>query len=344
MTLAGPAKHLDFSAWPRGSGRWRRCTTCWPRRCPIARCSSAATSAAPTARSPSGPGGSPRSSSRAGSACAASGTSWSAGSAARTPSPSCSTTAPSTSRRCSALPGPRGAVQRQPPLPPGRGRVAAGRWSGRAPRVYHRRSARCSAEARRPADLVLVDVDDGSGVPPLPGSTPYEDAVAAAEVGGLPCRRPTTSTSSAPAARPARPKAVLWRQADIFVAAMGGQPRRHRGVDRRRGRARRPHLVRRAAAHARRRAVDRVLRAARRRDRRPPRRQRRLRRRARSSTSSSARSVNLISIVGDAYARPLVEELRARRLRPQLARRLGTGGAVTSDDASRRCSSCCPTS
>jgi len=38
------------------------------------------------------------------------------------------------------------------------------------------------------------------------------------------CRthRATTSTWCAPAARPARPKGVLWRQADIFVAAMGG--------------------------------------------------------------------------------------------------------------------------
>jgi fatty-acyl-CoA synthase len=42
--------------------------------------------------------------------------------------------------------------------------------------------------------------------------------------------------------------------------------------------------------------------------------------------------MNLISIVGDAYARPIVEELRRRRYDLGSLRRIGTGGAMTSDE------------
>ncbi|HEY8060436.1 MAG TPA: AMP-binding protein, partial [Acidimicrobiales bacterium] len=44
--------------------------------------------------------------------------------------------------------------------------------------VYHRRYGPLLAEAVDTSDLVLIDVDDDSGVDPLPGSTAYETAVA----------------------------------------------------------------------------------------------------------------------------------------------------------------------
>jgi len=70
----------------------------------------------------------------------------------------------------------------------------------------------------------LLHVDDDSGLAPLDGSEGYEDVLAAADA-----RRPAVAWS--PDDRYALltggttglPKAVLWRQADIFVAAMGGR-------------------------------------------------------------------------------------------------------------------------
>ena len=98
----------------------------------------------------------------------ASAASSSAGSAARTPSPWCSTTAPSTSRRCSA--------------PTGRGRcrstststTARPRWPACSPTSTCRPSsttaptARWSTAACDTAAVVLIEVDDGSGVEPAP--------------------------------------------------------------------------------------------------------------------------------------------------------------------------------
>ena len=50
--------------------------------------------------------------------------------------------------------------------------------SAPGPRVYHRQYGPLLADAVDATDLVLIDVDDGSGVEPLPGSTGYEAAVA----------------------------------------------------------------------------------------------------------------------------------------------------------------------
>jgi fatty-acyl-CoA synthase len=75
-----------------------------------------------------------------------------------------------------------------------------------------------------PPMALLLQVDDGSGEPLLPGAHDYEASLAAA-------------SDTAPAVRPqpddlyivytggttGMPKGVLWRQEDIFFAAMGGQ-------------------------------------------------------------------------------------------------------------------------
>ena len=118
------------------------------------------------------------------------------------------------------LPGPGGAVQRQPALP-------APSWApcstdvGPRAAVYHRRYGPLLAEAVDTTDLVLIDVDDGSGVEPLPGSTGYRGR------GGDATRRPPGPSPDdlclvCTGGTTGRPKAVLWRQADIYVSAMAG--------------------------------------------------------------------------------------------------------------------------
>ena len=164
--------------------------------------------------------------------------------------------------------------------------------------VYHRALGPLVGEAAtgRAASL-LVDVDDGSGVAPLAGSTSFEDAVGkAAADADLPVPSPDDLYLVCTGGTTGSPKGVLWRQADIFVAAMGGadddfarEPRGERGGGRR-------HLVRRAAADARGRAVDGVRGDPLRCDDRAPRRYRRRStrapssRRSRASASTSCRS------------------------------------------------------
>jgi len=87
--------------------------------------------------------------------------------------------------------------------------------------VYHRRYGPLLAEVVDPTALVLIDVDDGSGVAPLPGSTAFEEAVAT-PVGELPGPSPDDLYLVCTGGTTGRPKAVVWRQADIYVSAMAG--------------------------------------------------------------------------------------------------------------------------
>src|SRR6185295_4554464 len=72
-------------------------------------------------------------------------------------------------------------------------------------------------------DLVLVDVDDGSGIAPLAGSTPFEAAAGKSfATANLPVPTPDDLYLVCTGGTTGSPKGVLWRQADVFVAAMGG--------------------------------------------------------------------------------------------------------------------------
>ena len=88
--------------------------------------------------------------------------------------------------------------------------------------VYHRRYGPVLAEALEVASLVLVDVDDGSGVAPLPGSTGFEEVASTPIDTPLPVTSPDDLYLVCTGGTTGRPKAVLWRQADIYVSAMAG--------------------------------------------------------------------------------------------------------------------------
>lgn len=87
--------------------------------------------------------------------------------------------------------------------------------------VYHRRLAPLLASAALDG-RVLVDVDDGSGVAPLPGSTGFEDAIAGAPDRELPETSPDDLYLVCTGGTTGRPKGVLWRQGDAYIAAMRG--------------------------------------------------------------------------------------------------------------------------
>jgi acyl-CoA synthetase (AMP-forming)/AMP-acid ligase II len=71
---------------------------------------------------------------------------------------------------------------------------------------------------------VLLQVDDGSGTPLLPGATWYEEALAAASPERPPVEwSPDDLYILYTGGTTGMPKGVLWRQADIFVGAMGGR-------------------------------------------------------------------------------------------------------------------------
>ena len=197
--------------------------------------------------------------------------------------------------------------------------------------VYHRRYGPLLAEACDVSTLVLVDVDDDSGVDPLPGSTGFEDVAATPVDGPLPVPSPDDLYLVCTGGTTGRPKGVLWRQGDIYVSAMAGAEG-----------ATAESIAAGAAGYAGGPwyAVPPLMHAA-----------------AQWTafcglhTGAPAvlhddshpfdaaevlgvverEGVQLMSIVGDAYARPLVEELARGDHDLSSLQVMGTGGAATSD-------------
>ncbi|MEM7141517.1 MAG: acyl-CoA synthetase [Actinomycetota bacterium] len=96
--------------------------------------------------------------------------------------------------------------------------------------VYHARFAPVIAEIRDalPSLTTLIQVADESGEALLDGALDYEDALAAAPSGcpDLP-RTPDDLYMVYTGGTTGLPKGVLWRQADIWVASMGGSDPRN---------------------------------------------------------------------------------------------------------------------
>jgi 3-oxocholest-4-en-26-oate---CoA ligase len=198
--------------------------------------------------------------------------------------------------------------------------------------VYHRALGPLVAAACDTSTMVLVDVDDGSGVVPLPGSTTFEDVACTPVTGPLPEPSPDDLYVVCTGGTTGRPKAVLWRQADAYVSAMSGSE----GAT--------AESIAAAAAGPNELspwyAVPPLMHAA-------------------SQWTAFAglhsggtvvlhddsgsfdprviletaerERVGMMSIVGDAYARPMVDELRRRAYDLSALRRLGVGGAATGE-------------
>jgi acyl-CoA synthetase (AMP-forming)/AMP-acid ligase II len=195
--------------------------------------------------------------------------------------------------------------------------------------VYHRRLAPL-LEGLSVDGRVLVDVDDGSGIAPIEASTNFESAVAeATTVDDLPVPSPDDLYMVCTGGTTGAPKGVLWRQADVYVAAMGGSEGATRetitgiaatGVGKWFAA---PPLMHAAAQWTVFAALNNGGTVVLHDDARPF--------DARSILEiAQDERVNMMTIVGDAYARPIVDELGARTYDLGALVRLGTGGATTS--------------
>jgi 3-oxocholest-4-en-26-oate---CoA ligase len=195
--------------------------------------------------------------------------------------------------------------------------------------IYQRSLRSIIGEAVGDRRVVLVDIDDGSGCEPLAGSVEYETALAAGAGADLPVPSGDDLYLVCTGGTTGRPKGVLWRQADIFVAGMGGTdqataeslrataagdpgawfaapPLLHAAAQWTAFSA--LHLGGTVVLHDDSRNFDaaEILRVAER------------------------EHVRLISMVGDAYARPIVDELRRGSYDLASLKSIGIGGAPTS--------------
>ncbi|HVX19321.1 MAG TPA: AMP-binding protein [Acidimicrobiales bacterium] len=194
--------------------------------------------------------------------------------------------------------------------------------------VYHPRLGPLLAGADLDGRL-RIHVDDGSGTEPLPGSVPFEDAIAAGSVAGLPEPSPDDRYLVCTGGTTGKPKGVLWRQADVYIGAMSGvEDATEERIAAIAGRGAgvwfaSPPLMHAAAQwtvfsslhmggtvvlHDDTATFDPAAILA----------------------AAERERVTLLTIVGDAYGRPLVEELRRHRYDLSALRVLATGGAFTS--------------
>src|SRR4051812_3050440 len=194
--------------------------------------------------------------------------------------------------------------------------------------VYHRRFGPLLTEADL-SGLLLLDVADDSGASPLEGSVAFEDAIASGEVDeALPTPSPDDIYLVCTGGTTGRPKGVVWRQADIYVSGMGGTESATPEIIRQIATVgagvwfAAPPMMHAAAQwtvysglhngatvvlHDEAQPFD-----------------------ARTILETASREkVTLISMVGDAYARPIVEELRNRSYDLSTLQRIGIGGAFT---------------
>lgn len=208
--------------------------------------------------------------------------------------------------------------------------------------IYHRSLGARFAEVLPPNGTeLLVSVDDGSTAPQLPGAVSLDDALAAGnsdfDLPGSPddlimmCTGGTTG----------RPKGVLWRQSDMYVASMVGAD--HSSVQEIHDKVRSGgppwfavsplmHAAGMWTAFA---AFCAGLPVVMYDDRN------KLDVRAVWGTAEREK-VGMMTMVGDAYAEPLVAELRAHTYDLSSLNAIGTGGAATNAKYKRALMECLP--
>jgi 3-oxocholest-4-en-26-oate---CoA ligase len=199
--------------------------------------------------------------------------------------------------------------------------------------IYHRRYGPLVAAVCEGLEVVLVDVDDGSGVAPLSGSTGFEEVASTPVDATLPVPSPDDLYMVCTGGTTGRPKAVLWRQADIFVSGMAGTDDT---TEESIGHAATagagvagawypvPPLMHAAAQWTAYSGLHQGATVVLHDDSGPFDAETVL-------TLAAREGVALMSIVGDAYAGPLVEELARRPYDLSGLTTIGTGGAATGD-------------
>jgi acyl-CoA synthetase (AMP-forming)/AMP-acid ligase II len=200
--------------------------------------------------------------------------------------------------------------------------------------IYDRRLGEKLTGIAAQLDL-LIEVDDGSPEPGLAGALTYERALAlGAGEDPAPDVSPDDVHIACTGGTTGHPKAVLWRQADIFVAGMGGTD----GLDEDALRTRAlagagtwfpsSPLMHVAAQWTTFLAANMGATVVLHDDSRPF--------DVRTILESASRErVNMMTIVGDAYARPMIDELRRTHYDLSSLAVIGTGGAPTSLEAKR---------
>ena len=88
--------------------------------------------------------------------------------------------------------------------------------------IYHRALGAKFADVLPGGAQLLISVDDGSALPELPGAVPLDDALAGGARGGGIQGSPDDLLMVCTGGTTGRPKGVLWRQGDIYVSSMNG--------------------------------------------------------------------------------------------------------------------------
>ena len=208
--------------------------------------------------------------------------------------------------------------------------------------IYHRSLGARFAEVLPPIGTeLLLSIDDGSAAPELPGSVSLDDALAAGSSDFHHAGSPDDLIMMCTGGTTGRPKGVLWRQSDMYVSSMVGAD--HESVteihDKVRGGGP-PWFAVSPLMHAAgmwtafaalcaglpvvlyddRNKLD-----------------------ARSVWATAEREkVGMLTMVGDAYAGPLVAELRAHPYDLSSLNAIGTGGAATNAKYKRALMECLP--
>ncbi|MCV7030715.1 acyl-CoA synthetase [Mycobacterium sherrisii] len=195
--------------------------------------------------------------------------------------------------------------------------------------IYHRSlGARCADVLSAAGIELLISVDDGGDDAELPGAVPLNDAIAQGGSGDPAPGSPDDLIMMCTGGTTGRPKGVLWRQSDMYVASMVGAD--HAGVDEIHAKVRAggpPWFAVSPLMHAAglwtafsaiMNGLTVVLYDGR----------GKLDARAVWQTAERER-VGMMTMVGDAYAGPLVAELHRGSYDLSSLNAIGTGGAAT---------------
>jgi fatty-acyl-CoA synthase len=193
--------------------------------------------------------------------------------------------------------------------------------------IYHRSLGTKFADVLA-GDGVLISIDDGSGVPELPGAISLDEALAQGDSDHCNVPSPDDLMMICTGGTTGRPKGVLWRQGDMYVTSMNGED--HTAVEEIHQKVQNagpPWFAVSPLMHAAGMwtAFSAILSGqtvvlndtSRKFD---P---------ATVLATAEREKVGLMTMVGDAYAAPIVEELGRRSYDLSTLFAIGTGGAAT---------------